>query len=65
MQANGVGGAALAYASTLDCVAKIWRKEGALGFFRGWQLNTFRAIPGAAVQFSSYDSLKRLLGLDC
>lgn len=64
MQANGVGGAALAYASTLDCVAKIWRKEGALGFFRGWQLNTFRAIPGAAVQFSSYDSLKRLLGLD-
>ncbi len=42
---------------------KISAKEGARGFFKGWGLNTFRALPGAAVQFTSYDTLKRLLGL--
>ena len=64
MQANGIGGQARVYASTWDCVAKIAAKEGARGFFKGWGLNTFRALPGAAVQFSSYDTLKRWLGLD-
>ena len=63
MQANGIGGQARVYGSTWDCIAKIAAKEGARGFFKGWGLNTFRALPGAAVQFSSYDTLKRLLGV--
>jgi hypothetical protein len=63
MQANGIGGQARVYSSTLDCVRKIAAREGARGFFKGWTLNTFRALPGAAVQFTSYDTLKRLLGL--
>ena len=63
MQANGIGGTPRVYASTMDCVAQIAAREGARGFFKGWGLNTFRALPGAAVQFTSYDTLKRLLGV--
>ena len=63
MQANGIGGQPRVYASTWDCVAQMAAKEGVRGFFRGWGLNAFRALPGAAVQFSSYDTLKRLLGV--
>lgn len=43
-------------------LAAVLLKEGARGFFRGWLLNTARALPGAATQFCVYDSLKRLLG---
>ena len=63
MQANGLSGQARVYSSTLDCVRKVWARQGVLGFFKGWGLNTFRALPGAAVQFTSYDTFKRLLGL--
>jgi len=63
MQANGIQGAPAVYTGTLDCVRKIAAREGARGFFKGWTLNTLRALPGAAVQFSSYDTLSRLLGV--
>lgn len=63
MQANGVGGAANIYSSTRDCFQKIYVKEGIKGFFKGWGLNVVRSLPGAAVQFTSYDLLKQLLGL--
>jgi hypothetical protein len=51
------------YSSTADCFRKIYVKEGLKGFFRGWGLNVVRSLPGAAVQFTSYDLLKSLLGL--
>ena len=63
MQANGIGGQAAVYSGTWDCISKIIAREGLRGFFKGWGLNTFRALPGAAVQFTSYDKLKRLLGV--
>jgi solute carrier family 25 (mitochondrial phosphate transporter), member 23/24/25/41 len=63
MQANGIGGQAAVYSGTWDCISKIAAREGVRGFFKGWGLNTFRALPGAAVQFTSYDTLKRWLGV--
>ena len=51
------------YSSTADCFRKIYVKEGLKGFFRGWGLNVVRSLPGAAVQFTSYDLLKSVLGL--
>ena len=63
MQANGIGGTAAVYSGTLDCLRKIWAREGMGGFYKGVRLNTLRAVPGAAVQFTSYDTLKRLMGL--
>jgi solute carrier family 25 (mitochondrial phosphate transporter), member 23/24/25/41 len=63
MQANGICGVPAVYSGTLDCLRQIWAKEGAGGFYKGVRLNTLRAVPGAAVQFTSYDMLKRLMGL--
>ena len=38
--------------------------EGGLGaFYRGWLVNAYRALPGAAIGFASYDLLKKLLGV--
>lgn len=35
IQADGFAGADRQYASTLDCVRKVWRREGLNGFTRG------------------------------
>mmetsp|Transcript_18411 Transcript_18411/g.25515 ORF Transcript_18411/g.25515 Transcript_18411/m.25515 type:complete len:330 (-) Transcript_18411:137-1126(-) len=63
MQANGISGQDNVYSSTLDCFNKIYLKEGVRGFFKGWGLNLVRSLPGAAVQFTSYDILKKLFGV--
>lgn len=63
MQNNGAGGAARIYSSSWDCTMQTWRKEGVRGFFRGAWTNTVRAVPGAAIQFASYEQLRKWL--DC
>jgi hypothetical protein len=62
MQNNGAGGAERVYRNTWDCTVQTWRKEGVRGFFRGAWTNTVRAVPGAAIQFASYELLKTALG---
>lgn len=61
MQANGINGSEKVYKNTLDCFKKMYQREGMRSFYKGWALNAFRCIPGAAIQFSAYDTLKRLL----
>jgi hypothetical protein len=51
------------YVNTADCFRKILVKEGVKGFFKGYGLNVVRSLPGAAVQFTSYDLFKTFLGL--
>jgi hypothetical protein len=64
MQANGLNGSARQYSSTANCFSTMWRREGAMSFYRGWGVNAFRALPGAAIQFASYDYYKRLLQVE-
>ena len=61
MQNNGAGGAARIYTTSWDCAVKMMRNEGIPGFFKGGWTNTVRAVPGAAIQFASYEAMKRLL----
>jgi len=63
MQNNGAGGAARIYSSSWDCCVQTWRNEGVRGFFRGAWTNTVRAVPGAAIQFASYELMKTSLGI--
>ncbi len=49
------------YANAIDCAKKLIKTEGLRGLFRGFYVNTVRSIPGAAIQFSSYDYLKKSL----
>lgn len=58
MQTNGINGEARLYSSTMDCCKKTFQHEGVVGFFRGWAPNAIRAIPGAAIQFACYETLK-------
>eukprot|EP01083_Nonionella_stella_P141990 438448_1 len=64
MQTNGIGGRERHFSSSWDCARKLWRTEGIRGFHRGLSANVIRCIPGAAIQFTAYDQLKRLLNAD-
>jgi solute carrier family 25 phosphate transporter 23/24/25/41 len=63
LQTNGVSGKERVYAGTMDCMAKIWRREGFAGFYAGYTANLVRSIPGAGIQFVAYDVFKSMLGL--
>ena len=62
MMTNGIHGNPRVYLNSWDCCNQIMMKEGIIGMFRGWSTNAIRCIPGAAIQFSAYEFLKRLLG---
>ena len=61
MQTDGIGGKEPLYKSAWDCTMVTVRKEGMRGLFHGLQTNIIRCIPGAAIQFAAYDTLKDLL----
>ena len=63
MQTNGMGGAPRLYRHSWDCCAQTVRNEGVRGLFHGLKANVVRSIPGAAIQFAAYDTLKEVL--DC
>ena len=52
------------YKGMIDCGLKIYKQEGFKGFFRGIWVNAARAGPSQAVQFASYNFLKRHLDKD-
>lgn len=64
MQANGLEGLPRIYKNSWDCLIKIVRIEGALALFSGCFANIVRAVPGTAIQFWSYEGIKRLLGVE-
>mmetsp|Transcript_15167 Transcript_15167/g.22712 ORF Transcript_15167/g.22712 Transcript_15167/m.22712 type:complete len:319 (-) Transcript_15167:6-962(-) len=63
MQIQGVGGRERQYTNTIDCCKKILANEGFRGFFKGCLTNAIRALPGAAIQFATYDTIKKILGV--
>ena len=50
------------YRGMSHCISRIWRNEGATGFFKGCIPNAMRVAPGAAVTFVTYESVMDLLG---
>jgi len=63
-QREAPGGlAAPRYSGMLDCVAKTWRLEGGLGFFRGVVPNALKVAPSAALTFVVYEEVLKLLAL--
>lgn len=63
MQTNGMNGEAKIYQNSIDCTLKIVRNEGWKALFNGLTANVVRCLPGAAIQFWAYDSLKSLFGV--
>ncbi|EEF35384.1 nicotinamide adenine dinucleotide transporter 1, chloroplastic [Ricinus communis] len=49
------------YAGVVDCVKKVFQKEGFPGFYRGCATNLMRTTPSAVITFTSYEMIHRFL----
>eukprot|EP01080_Neovahlkampfia_damariscottae_P010965 gene10965-3673_t len=63
MQTNGMGGQEVVYKGMIDAIVTITKREGMKAFFKGCTANISAAIPGAAIQFYAYESVKGFLGI--
>jgi solute carrier family 25 phosphate transporter 23/24/25/41 len=44
---------------------RIWREEGFAGYMRGNGINCLRIVPYSAVQFTTYEQLKKVGNSSC
>ncbi|CAI9775137.1 unnamed protein product [Fraxinus pennsylvanica] len=51
----------LQYDGVLDCIKKVFEKEGLKGFYRGCATNLLRTTPSAVITFTSYEMIHRFL----
>ena len=58
MQINGINNSKNKYFGLLDCINKIYIKDGIKGFYKGLGVNIIKCIPGASIQFGVYDICK-------
>eukprot|EP01090_Pellita_catalonica_P011916 TRINITY_DN2475_c0_g1_i1.p1 TRINITY_DN2475_c0_g1~~TRINITY_DN2475_c0_g1_i1.p1 ORF type:complete len:261 (+),score=27.34 TRINITY_DN2475_c0_g1_i1:3-785(+) len=63
MITNGAGGKPRLYKNSLQCLISVIKIEGWTHLYSGLKTNVVRCIPGAAIQFAAYESVKRILGL--
>lgn len=49
------------YAGVVDCVKKVFQKEGFPGFYRGCATNLLRTTPSAVITFTSYEIIQSFL----
>lgn len=54
-------GVKVRYAGVVDCVKKVFRKDGIPGFYRGCATNLLRTTPSAVITFTSYEMIHRFL----
>ncbi len=60
LQLQGSRGTTYSYSGYFDCVRKVYTKHGIQRFYHGVGVNIIRMAPNTAVQFGSYELLKRL-----
>jgi hypothetical protein len=49
------------YSGTWDCIRKVWRSDGIIGFFRGVVPNALKVAPSSALTFLVYEETMHLL----
>jgi Mitochondrial carrier protein len=59
LQMQGSRGTTAEYSGYWDCVTKTFKQHGIARFYRGVGINTVRMLPNVAIQFGSYELLKR------
>ncbi len=57
LQQRETGAARWRYTGTWDCVLKIWRFEGLVGYFKGCVPNVLKTAPSAAITFYVYEQV--------
>jgi len=61
LQLQGSRGTIQQYKGYWDCVRQVYTEFGIIRFYRGLTINIIRMAPNTAVQFGSYEFLKRYL----
>lgn len=49
------------YSGMMDCIKKVFEKEGFRGFYRGCATNLLRTTPAAVITFTSFEMIHRFL----
>lgn len=49
------------YTGVIDCVRKVFQKDGIRGFYRGCATNLIRTTPAAVITFTSFEMIHRFL----
>ncbi|XP_042484201.1 nicotinamide adenine dinucleotide transporter 1, chloroplastic-like isoform X2 [Macadamia integrifolia] len=49
------------YSGGIDCIKKVFQKEGIPGFYRGCATNLLRTTPAAVITFTSFEIIHRFL----
>lgn len=49
------------YSGMMDCIKKVFEKEGFPGFYRGCATNLLRTTPAAVITFTSFEMIHRFL----
>ncbi|KAL6631051.1 hypothetical protein ACP70R_028391 [Stipagrostis hirtigluma subsp. patula] len=49
------------YKGVIDCIRKLYRREGMTGFYRGCATNLLRTTPAAVITFTSFEMIHRFL----
>lgn len=49
------------YTGVIDCVKRVFQKEGIAGFYRGCATNLLRTTPAAVITFTSFEMIHRFL----
>ncbi|KAK9276631.1 hypothetical protein L1049_006167 [Liquidambar formosana] len=49
------------YEGVIDCIKKVFQKEGLPGFYRGCATNLLRTTPSAVITFTSFEMIHRFL----
>ncbi|RWW24006.1 hypothetical protein GW17_00011724 [Ensete ventricosum] len=53
--------AEMRYKGVIDCIKKVFRKEGIPGFYHGCATNLLRTTPAAVITFTSFEMIHRFL----
>lgn len=59
LQSSGLLG--FHYSGMLDALARMWREEGLMSFYRGMLPNYLKMIPAISVSFVIYESVQSIL----
>ncbi|KAL6865051.1 hypothetical protein ACP4OV_016202 [Aristida adscensionis] len=49
------------YKGVMDCIRKVYHREGLAGFYRGCATNLLRTTPAAVITFTSFEMIHRFL----
>ena len=59
-QGTNALGKGVLYDGVLDCIVKVFNKEGVWGFYKGWGPQFFRLGPHTVLSLTSWDTLKNM-----